>query len=322
MSHRSLTPGAHLRVLAPASPPKNDEVILQSTEFLRSVGFRVSLGSAVGDRVGFLAGSDRVRARDLHTAFRGRSVDGVICLRGGYGTQRILPLLPMKEFARTGKPLIGFSDVTALLLSFARYGGWAIHGPMAASLMHDSAVSSFSRDQLMRALVEPERERSITEGYPERGETVEVVRSGSATGRLIGGNLAILTSLLGTQWFPNLRNAILFLEEVGEAPYRIDRMLTHLINSGAFEGVRGVAVGLCASCEFRNDGGQSQGPTWRQVVRERLHSLKIPTVVGLPFGHVAYNAAIPMGRIGVLDAKRGDLIVGGTAARAGLRRVK
>lgn len=321
----SITPlplGAHVRVVAPASPPKKEEAIPQSTEFLRSLGFRVSLGSAIGERAGFLAGSDKARVRDLHTAFRTRSVDGVICLRGGYGTQRILPLLSMKEIAATRKPLIGFSDITALLLSFARYGGWAIHGPMAASLMNDSAVSPFSRDHLIAALTEPARERSLLEGYPEKDETVEVVRSGTANGRLVGGNLAILTSLLGTPWFPNLRNAILFLEEVGEAPYRIDRMLTHLINSGVLEGVRGVAVGLCASCEFRDGEGQPQGPTWRSVVRERLYPLKIPVVVGLPFGHVSYNAAIPVGQFGLLDAKRRDLVVGGKAARGGLRRVK
>lgn len=322
MIHAALSPGAHLRVVAPASPPKKEEVIPQSADYLRSLGFRVSLGAAVEERTGFLAGSDKARARDLHTAFRARSVDGVLCLRGGYGAQRILPLLAIKEIAQTGKPLIGFSDITALLLSCSRYGGWAIHGPMAASLMNDSTVAPFSRDHLMAALTEPTRERSILVGYPEKDETVEVVRSGVVSGRMVGGNLSILTSLLGTPWFPNLRNAILFLEEVSEAPYRIDRMLTHLINSGALEGVRGVAVGLCASCEFRDTEGRSQGPTWRAVVRERLYPLKIPTVVGLPFGHVSYNAAIPVGQLGVLDAKRGDLVVGGKAARGGLRRVK
>lgn len=322
MIKNALLPGAHLRVVSPASPPKKDEVIPESAEYLRSLGFRVSLGAAVGERVGFLAGSDKARARDLHAAFRARSVDGVICLRGGYGTQRILPLLSMKEIAQTGKPLIGFSDITALLLSCSRYGGWAIHGPMAASVMNDSAISLFSRDHLIAALTEPHRERSILDGYSKKGETIEVVRSGLVSGRMVGGNLSILTSLLGTPWFPNLRNSILFLEEVGEAPYRIDRMLTHLVNSGVLEGVRGVAIGLCASCEFRNGDGQPEGPTWREVLRERLYPLKIPMVVGLPFGHVPYNAAIPVGQLGMLDAKRGDLVVGGKAARGGLRRVK
>jgi muramoyltetrapeptide carboxypeptidase len=245
-----------------------------------------------------------------------------MCLRGGYGSQRLLSLLDLKPCAQSGKPLIGFSDITALLGVFARFGGWAIHGPMAGSLVSDASVSHFSRDHLKAALFEPDRERSVREGYDHAGETIEVARTGTVSGRLIGGNLTILTSLLGTPWFPSLKGAILFIEDVGEAPYRIDRMVTHLINSGVLAGVRGIAAGLFASCDAVDATGEPQPPGWRRVIQERLLPLKVPLVLGLPFGHVPFNAALPVGQTATLDAKRGDLIVGGRMMRVGLRRVK
>jgi muramoyltetrapeptide carboxypeptidase len=314
MTGAALERDAHLRLVSPASPPKVDGVVEESSEYLQSLGYRVSRSAAAEARHGFLAGSDAVRARDLASAFRLKSVDGVLCVRGGYGSQRILAQINAKEIANTRKPLIGFSDITALLIGVALHGGWAIHGPMAASLKADSKISTFSQHHLQAALHEPHRERSILEQYTESNNTIEVVRSGFATGRIWGGNLTLLSTLLGTPWFPPLRNGILLLEEVGEAPYRIDRMLTHLILSGALKGVRGIAVGICSGCDPTSTDVGQISPSWRSVFRERLYGLKIPVVLGLPVGHIPFNAAVPLGERVELDAKAGDLII------AGLRR--
>ncbi len=302
---------AHLRLVSPASPPRIEGVVGESSDYLRSLGYRVSRSAASEARHGFLAGSDAVRSRDLASAFRLKGVDGVICVRGGYGSQRIITQIDIKEIANSRKPLIGFSDITALLLAVARHGGWAIHGPMAASLRADSNVSPFSQYHLQAALHEPHRERSILEQYTESNNTIEIVRSGSATGRIWGGNLTLLSTLLGTPWFPPLRNGILLLEEVGEAPYRIDRMLTHLILSGALKGVRGIAVGICSGCDPASTDDGQVSPSWRSVFRERLYGLKIPVVLGLPVGHIPFNAAVPLGEQVQLDAKKGDLIISG-----------
>lgn len=300
---------AHLRLVSPASPPKADGVVQDSAQFLKTLGYRATRNAAAEARQGFLAGSDSVRARDLMGAFRLKGVDGVIGVRGGYGSQRILPRLDLKEIAESNKPLIGFSDLTAVLLAVARQGGWAIHGPMAASLKADSTISPFSLHHLQAALHEPHRERSILEKYPEMSSTIEVVRSGSVKGRIWGGNLTLLSTLVGTPWFPPLRDGILLLEEVGEAPYRIDRMLTHLILSGALRSVRGIAVGICAGCDPASTEDGQPSPSWRSVFRERLHHLNIPVVLGLPVGHIPFNAAVPIGERVHLDAQKGELII-------------
>jgi muramoyltetrapeptide carboxypeptidase len=327
---------SHIRLIAPASPSRNIDSIPLVVEKLISLGFRVTTGASISERRGFLAGTDRMRMRDLELAFKNRAVDAVMSLRGGYGSQRLLPCLDLKGIASSLKPLIGFSDITALNLAIAKNGGWALHGPTAESLVADLEISTFSLHHLRMALLQPTRERSITEEYPKDMFKIETLRRGVAKGRLLGGNLSILTSLIGTSWFPNLRNSILFLEEVGEQPYRIDRMLTQLLNSGALEGVKGIAIGIFSDCDVREPRSNATSkspsadfsvrkalsPTWIDVVRERLGRLKIPTVLGLPFGHVPFNATIPVGQIGVLDGDEGDLILGGRGAIRFLQRVK
>lgn len=300
--------GDTIGIIAPASPAPDPKRLDIGVAKLESLGFKVKLSRHVRARLGFLAGPDRDRARDLMTMFTDREVQGILCLRGGYGTPRLLPLLDYALIRRHPKVFVGYSDITGLHCAFLRQAGMiSFHGPHLIGDFAREPLPDFTRDSFLRA-VQGNFAGDVAAGCPERA--VQVWRRGCARGRLIGGNLSLLCSLVGTRWLPDLRGAILFLEDVGEAPYRIDRMLTQLLNAGTLSGVAGIAVGVNADC---GDPRAAESKEYRQtadeVFRERLLPLKVPLVSGLPFGHVPVNATLPVGATATLDAHRGRLLI-------------
>ncbi len=284
----ALRPGAHVRVLAPASPFP-EEPFARGLAALRE-RYHVSLGASLRARDAYLAGPDAARLADLSAALADPEVDAIVAARGGYGVTRLLPSLEVAAIARRPRLLVGFSDLTALHAAWARAGLRSVHASMVTGLGRGG---------------EAERAAWVAacEGAPPGPiEGRGAIRGGVAEGPLVGGNLAVLCALLGTPFAPPLDGAIVLLEDVGEAPYRVDRMLTQLRQAG-LRRARGVALGEFTACAARDDGREVP-----HVLADRLGDLGIPVLAGLPVGHGADNAPLPLGAPCRLDADRGALL--------------
>jgi len=224
----------------------------------------------------------------MNAAFASDDVDAIWCLRGGYGTLRLLAMIDYPSLCRRPRPVIGFSDITALHSAIHRKCGIVtFHGPTARS-----KITDFSRASLSAALIE---QRDPCGEAPQG----RVLRSGRATGRVVGGNLALVTALIGTPFAPNFEGAILVLEDIGEAIYRIDRMLRQLILAGALQQCAGIVAG-----DFRppRDEVTSDNRTLDEVLTEAATLAGIPCLAGAPFGHIADQWTIPLGAIAELDS--------------------
>lgn len=302
---RHLSPGDTLGIIAPASAPPDPKVVDHAVKVLKRLGFRVKLAPNVHKRHGFLAGTDRERASDVMRMFTDKKVDAVLCVRGGYGTARLLPMLDYKAIRANAKIFVGFSDITSLHCAFLREAKLiSFHGPMLVSDFANAEMPEFTVKSFLETL--SGKRMGLCDGYA--GKTVKILRRGVARGQLVGGNLALLCTTLGTRWRPEFKGRILFLEDIGEQPYRFDRMLTQLLNCGLLQKVAGVVVGLNADCEDPKAKATTEyRQTLEDVLRERLLPLKIPMVMGLPFGHVAHNGTLPFGIKVELDANRGEL---------------
>jgi muramoyltetrapeptide carboxypeptidase len=281
----ALVPGDGVRVVAPSSPFDRRRFDL-GHECL-GARYSVTLADGLFARTGFLAGDDQARARALKVALRDEDVRALIAARGGYGATRLLPWLEVDEVRSAGRWLVGFSDTTALHALWARAGLCSIHGPMVCSL----AEAPDAARQALFALLEG--------GTPAPWSELEVVREGRAEGRLLGGNLTVLAALAGTPFMPSLSDAILIVEDVTERPYRLDRMLTTLLGSGALDGVRGVIIGHFTECEPGPDGTR-----WEEVLHERFGTLGVPIVAGAPVGHVDDNMPVVLGAHTIIEGDR------------------
>lgn len=284
-------------------------MINRAIKQLSKLGVRVVLGKHLYDRAGYLAGTDRDRAQDLNQMWGNPEVDVILALRGGYGAGRILPYLNLSPPSPKGPmALVGFSDITALHCAYRSSRKEALyHGPMLLSLFPDRGEpNEYAIDSLLSAV--SHRRHSICEGYELRRQNVETIRKGKVRAEAVGGNLSVLNSLIGTPYFPDLSGKILILEDVGEAPYRLDRDLTQLILSGSLKRVAGIACGLFTDAE-RQVIKYSGAMDVRDVLIDRLAPLKVPFVVGLPISHTRWNATIPLGREIEFNASAGDIII-------------
>jgi muramoyltetrapeptide carboxypeptidase len=293
---RPIGPGATLGIVSPASAIRHED-LEAGIAALEAIGFRTKLmPNAAGRSLGF-SGTDCERAADLHLAFRDPAVDGVLCSRGGYGAARLLPYLDFDELAASGKPFLGFSDITTLHLAFNRRGRVTFHSPM---------VSTFAKP----------RPRWVVDSFvqalggdfspPSEAPHGKCLTSGVASGEVSGGCLTLLADSLGTREAFSGRDKILLLEDVGEKPYRVDAHLTHLLNAGALDGVRGFVIGEFTGSDALGDGEEAD---WRGIVRERLPA-GVPVVTDYPFGHVDAMLTLPLGLAATLDAERGTLRYG------------
>ncbi|HEX6041677.1 LD-carboxypeptidase [Longimicrobium sp.] len=291
-----LEAGARVALVAAAGPIPEGGVE-RAMERVRSVGWEPVAGQNCRGRRGYLAGSDAERAADLNAALRDPQIRAVWFLRGGYGTMRILDDIDWPALARDPKPLIGFSDNTAVHLGANAVGVVGFHGPHP----HTPEFPDFARDGLLRVLAsaEPAGVLPFPPGGAERGETLA---GGSAEGPLVGGNLSLLSATMGTPYAVQPEGAILFIEEVGESPYRLDRMLSHLTLAGVLDAVSGIAVG--GITEVPGENGDALA---REVLHDRLGRLGVPVAIGFPFGHIDDNWTLPVGLRARLDADAGTL---------------
>ncbi len=286
-----------IRVVAPASP-FDPEKLEAGLDVLRSWGFEPRHRDDLFERRHYFAGSPRRRADELHEAFEDDDAAAIIAVRGGYGVASVLPLLDPARM-RVPKLVCGCSDLTALLAWCVQEAGVrALHGPMVVGLGRgDDADGADRLRTLLTSTARPEGLRSAFEDALQW-----CVSPGTARGRAVGGSLSILASLCGTPWQVRAEGAVLFLEDVGERPYRIDRLLLQLAQAGTFDGARGVVLGDFTGCD--EPGG---GVTWRDAVTRIFGELAIPVLAGVPFGHGSPNLAFPVGTRVQVDAAAGTV---------------
>ena len=301
--------GDTIGIIAPASPPSDPQAIDHAAAALEKFGFKPKLGANVRARHGFLAGTDSERASDLMAMFTDKDVKAIICIRGGDGSSRILDLLDYHVIRRHPKILCGYSDIVSLHSAFQKKIKLVtFHSPMLSGALAADHLPEFTRASFFRTLMEAKPAGNICDGYDKKG--VSTLHYGVAEGRLIGGNLTVLTASIGTPYEPKFKDRILFLEDVGERPYRLDRMLTQLLNAGILQQVAGVAVGVNSDCEEKKASASDEyTQSSADVFAERLSRLNVPVVTGLPFGHVDLNATLPIGAKAKLDGDNGDLII-------------
>jgi len=301
--------GDTIGIIAPASAPPDPQNIDRSVAALERLGFKPKLAPNVRQRWGFLAGSDRDRAGDLMKMFADRKVKAILCVRGGYGTARLLPLLDYRVIRANPKIFIGYSDITSLHCAFlVKSDLVSFHGPMLNSDFIKQDLPDFTLQSFLKTLMQPSAPGSICAGY--RKKTITILRRGRVSGPLMGGNITLLCAALGTPYQPSFKHQILFFEDLDEVPYRFDRMLTQWLNAGLLQQVAGIAIGINANCKDpKAKGAKEYRQTLEDVFRERLLPLKIPVVAGLPFGHIPRNATLPIGVRVTLDAVKGDLTI-------------
>ena len=287
----ALRKGDIVRVVAPAGP-FDPEKMEAGLEILRQRGLELVLRQDVFSRHWYMAGDDDRRLSELQEALDDPDTRAVWAIRGGYGTMRLLARLDLSRLTISPKLLIGFSDFTAVHAVSSLAGLASVHGPMVAGL---SSATPEALERLWKLLFSPSTPEPV-DFEPT------VIRGGSCRGKLLGGNLSLLTRLLGTPFQPNLDGAILLIEDVGEAPYRLDRMLTHLELAGSNRRLTGVVVGEMTGCEVKNaDHGSID------VLEEKLSRWNVPVVAGLPIGHGKMNLPIPLGLEAELDCCSGRL---------------
>ena len=312
---KRLEQGDLVGLVAPSGSSWEDEDVRFAADVVESLGYRVRLGRHVFARRGYLAGEDEQRAADFNAMFADDEVDAVFAIQGGYGAQRILPLVDFEAIRAHPKALLGYSDITALLNAVhSRTGLVTFHGPIAKGNFTPYTLAEFRKVLTSpRETVEigspPPFERRP--GWVERENRRTTIVGGKARGRLVGGNLTLLSTLMGTPFQPDFAGKILFLEDVHEEPYRVDRMLTQLWLAGAFEAAAGVVVGKLTDAD--PTGGRSL--SLEEILVDRLRPLGKPAYRGAMIGHVDDKTVVPLGVEAEMDADAGTLTLLEAAVR-------
>ena len=283
-------------VIAPAGPGALDTQ--KAMQWMRTRGYALKVFPGVYEKDGYLAGSDDVRLNDLHAAFADPEVDAIICLRGGYGTPRLLDRIDYDLLSRHAKPFVGYSDITALHLAISRYAGFVtFHGPMlnADLLGGKQAPTEASLFSLLRGQLTAGSVLAHPVAYP-----LTTLEPGIAQGRLLGGNLSMIAATMGTPFEIDADGIILFIEDINEPLYRIDRLLTHLRLAGKLSRLRGVLVGDVAGVER---------DALARLLKQTFAPFAIPVLAGWRSGHCDPNLSLPMGALVTLDAGGKSLVL-------------
>lgn len=308
---KRLKAGQTVALISPSSGLTTDQ-INKAIDNMNSIGLKPKLGKYADRLNGFLAGTDIERVEDIHWAFTDNSIDAVWCLRGGYGLSRILPQIDFAKIKGNPKPFIGYSDITALHVAIhQRTGLVTFHGPVATSTLSD-----YTKDHVLKTLFNGTAPDKIPISPDNAANTnllykTQVIASGTARGQLIGGNLSLLTAVAGTPYALNdVRGKILFTEDVGEKPYRIDRMFTQLKQSVDLRSCAAIALGIFSECD-----APEGSPSVIDVVKDQFAGLGIPVIYGLSFGHIRDQFTLPLGVDAEMDTANATL----TLLRSGVR---
>lgn len=299
-----LHPGDLIGLVSPASAPSSSEMIEQGVRYLERLGYRVKVGQHAATVRGYLAGTDDQRATDLNDMIRDHNVKAIVAVRGGYGSTRILSMIDYRMLRRHPKIIVGYSDITALQLAvFCRTGLVTISGPMSGVEMLEN-IDPYTEENFWRVVTSRSR---IGQLKNPAGEPLKTLRAGVAAGRILGGNLATLSALLGTSFAPGFKETILILEDVDEAPHRIDRMLTQLQNARIFEKISGLVFGKFVDC-VPTDPSKPYLSV-EQILENVAQHVKVPVVSGLQYGHIPRKLTIPIGLKAKMDTKKGTIEV-------------
>lgn len=299
---RALNPGDTIALIAPSSPTTKENVERAKNK-LMEMGFKVKIGRSCYEAYGYLSGTDEIRANDINQMFSDSQVDGIICLRGGYGTPRILDLIDYNIIRNNPKVFVGYSDITALHLAFTQISNLiTFHGPMASSDIIGN-FSEFSRTSLLKAITNTEPVGNI---YNPQGEEIITMNGGIAEGSIIGGNLSLIVDTIGTPYEIDLKGKILFIEEIGEDPYKIDRMINQLRLTGKLKEAEGIILGDFKNCDSSK---HSESLTLEQIFNDHIKPIGKPTISNLRAGHCEPMITLPFGVKARLDADKKELTI-------------
>jgi muramoyltetrapeptide carboxypeptidase len=290
--------GNLIGIVSPASTPSTQEKIDKGVRYLESVGYRVKVGQHVMDQYGYLAGSDEHRAEDLNDMLRDRAVKAIVAVRGGYGTPRLLHLVDYGEVRRNPKIVVGYSDITALQLAlYKKTGLVTFSGPMVGVEMWDN-IDPFTEEHFWRMVTSSAKAGTLEN--PD-GEHLVGHNPGKARGVLLGGNLSLLMSLMGTPYAPDLRSAILLAEDVDESPHRIDRMFAQLFHAGVLRRIAGLVLGKFTDC-VPSDPSKPH-LTVDQVLEQMLRNVRCPVLSNVQYGHIPKKLTLPLGVLCSIDSR-------------------
>jgi len=299
---KRLQHGDVIGICAPASPPASESKLNKGIRYLEQLGYRVEIGKNVLKKKGYLAGTDKQRADDINTFFADHRIKAIFTVRGGYGSQRILPLLNYNLIRWNPKILVGYSDITALHLALlSQCGLVTFSGPMVAVEMSEG-LSGNTEEQFWSCLASTQPPDPFI-GKP--GITSSIHRKAISTGRLVGGNLSILSSLVGSPNFPKQKKLALIIEEIDERPYRVDRMLQQLQSTGIFKNVTGLVLGDFSTCV--HDKGKSS-LSIQEVFKSTFDGYNFPIVSNLCYGHMKNSRSFPIGVRVSIDGKKHRVI--------------
>lgn len=305
-----LQPGDRVGLISPSAATADIMEFTFAREALEALGLQVQEGKHLAGRRGHLAGTDEERAADLNEMFGNEAIKAVVCIRGGSGAARILPLIDYQLIKKNPKPILGYSDITALHNAIhAQTGLVTFHGPNGSG-----SWNSFNADQFRTVFfgnqnkITYQNEREYTDDLVIKKNRIRTIFPGKARGELVGGNLTVLTALAGSPYLPDFKGKILFLEDIGEEPYRIDRMMSTLMLMGVFKEIKGFVFGQCTDCDPSGGYGNL---TVDQILDDYLLHLKIPAYRGAMIGHVPKQFLLPFGASMTMDAGTGVLETNG-----------
>jgi muramoyltetrapeptide carboxypeptidase len=302
---RRLAPGQLVGLVNPAGATYLRQDVEYVKDSLAALGLRCVEGKHLLDRYGYFAGTDEARAEDVNDFFRDHAVDAIMAVRGGWGCARILPLLDYPAIRKNPKVLCGYSDITALLVAVhARTGLVTFHGPDGISTWNAFSVEIFKRMLFAGEPLTLENPKAAGDNLAPSKDRIDIITPGIARGPLVGGNLSVLAGIVGSPYLPSWEGAILFLEDVGEEIYRIDRMLTQLRLAGILDRLGGFVFGKCSDCT----PGEGYGSlTLPEVLRDHVARLKIPAWSGSMIGHIESKFTLPVGLTAEIDADAGTI---------------
>ncbi|MEP0714339.1 LD-carboxypeptidase [Algoriphagus sp.] len=302
---KAIKKGDTVGLIAPSAAVADRMQFTFAQEALEALGFKVKLGENLKNRYGHLAGTDAERAADLNEMFANNEVKAIVSIRGGSGAARILPLIDYKNIAKNPKPLLGYSDITALHCAIhAQTGLITFHGPMGSGGWNSFNVAQFEKvffdqEKMTYENIHPESDDLVVK--PNR---IQTLTSGTAEGKILGGNLTVLTAISGSPYYPDFKDAILFIEDIGEDPYKIDRMMSTLKLNGTLDQIKGFIFGQCSDCE---PGGGYGSLTLDQVLDDYILPLNIPAYSGAMIGHISKQFILPVGAKVAMDADKGTI---------------
>jgi len=287
-------------IISPASSPDEFSRVERGVKYLEGLGYRVKVGANVGKNHGYLAGTDQERIDDIHSMFKDKNVKAIFTLRGGYGAFRLLDKIDYRLIKNNPKIFVGYSEITALQMAFLEKAGLiTFAGPMVAVDFYDE-VSDYTSELFWKTITSNKKIGKLK--YPEN-QKLPFLQKGSASGRIIGGNLAVFAHLLGTSYFPNLTGKILMIEDIGELPYRVDRMLNQFRLAGVFKKVKGIILGRFVDCHEHDPNKKTL--TLGEVISDYITPVKVPSIYTFPHGHIKDFVTIPFGLKVNLNATKG-----------------